>query len=225
MDDANTPGERGNDPDDRGEPAHNTTLALTNPHYLAHLTQAGAVRDVRATADINTTSGLKLVARGTRITLRHFERLVGHRLSHQIDHMVGVADGVAAEQLASAAKILAEQEPFDRLVANRAARKRALDALARVQCLPVMAGKLAIMKERLLAQFDHLVRVALCAAVIADDLRFTLQDCIRAATAGAFHDLGYLHIDPAIFEASGRLSAEHRRQIHAHPLIGHLILS
>lgn len=198
---------------------------LNDPHYLAHLTQAAGACDVRATDDISTQNGMKLIARGTRIEPRHLERLIAHKLSRPIDHLVSVTDPVSPGDLVDQARQLAVAEPFARLVSAGRTLDRAIGLLGQVNCLPVLAGKLAILKERLPEQFDHSVRVSLCTAVIAERLGYAPQDCVDAATAGISHDIGNLHIDPAIFRTQGRLTEEQRRQIKAHPLIGHLILN
>lgn len=61
-------------------------------------------------------------------------------------------------------------------------------------------------------------------AVIAERLGYAAQDCVDAATAGIAHDIGNLHIDPAIFRTQEPLTAEQQRQVKAHPVIGHMIL-
>jgi HD-GYP domain-containing protein (c-di-GMP phosphodiesterase class II) len=200
------------------------TPELNNPYYLTHLTQAAESHEVRATADIHSQSGMKLIAKGTRIDSRHLERLVAHKLSHPIDGLVSVADPVRAEDLAARARQLAMEDPFTRLVSPGRTSERAVDVLGRINCLPVLAGKLAILKERLPGQLDHAIRISLCVAVIAERLGHAAQDCVDAATAGIAHDIGNLHIDPAIFRTQEALTAEQQRQVKAHPVIGHMIL-
>lgn len=199
-------------------------LTLNDRYYLTHLTQTAEANEVRATADICTQSGMKLIAKGARIESRHLERLVAHKLSQPIDRLVSVSEPVRADDLAARAERLAVQTPFARLVSTGGTLDRAVGTLGRINCLPVLAGKLAIMKERLPEQFDHAVRVSLCTELIAERLGYAPQDCVDAATAAISHDIGNLHIDPAIFRTQGVLTEEQRRQIKAHPVIGNLIL-
>ncbi len=88
-----------------------------------------------------------------------------------------------------------------------------------------MAAKLTVMRERLPHQFEHSIQVALCAVALAVLAGHRYPDFLREiATAGLFHDLGCLHIEPAIFEQNRPLEPDEERQLRAHPLIASMLL-
>jgi hypothetical protein len=71
--------------------------------------------------------------------------------------------------------------------------------------------------------YAHSLEVAYCGAALycCHPIDEPLTDVL---TAGLFHDLGLLHIDPQLLEANRPLSEAERRQIYSHPLTSFLIL-
>lgn len=68
-----------------------------------------------------------------------------------------------------------------------------------------------------------MLRVALIALHVALRLRWPTNERLDLAAAAMFHDLGEMHLDPALFNGQA-LSLGKRRQIFSHPTIAYLFL-
>lgn len=194
--------------------------------YVGHVTELGETRAVVATEDIHNQQGAKVVAKGARIDRSSFERLVRHKLLRPIDHSVEVEDGVHVGTLVKAARHLIESEPQVQLMLGMLRDPEApIRALGRVRLEAPFAIKLTVARERLPAMFTHSLKVAIGAAIFGQILRLDAEDLGALATAGLFHDLGELHIDPVVFDRGHVLTHEERRQLYAHPAIGYAMLA
>src|ERR1700687_1504194 len=70
-------------------------------HYAASVKAMINSNDMRATEDIVSSSGIKLVARGMRIDASLHEKLFGHHLSGTtLEKSLSIAGGVTPESLA-----------------------------------------------------------------------------------------------------------------------------
>jgi putative two-component system response regulator len=79
-------------------------------------------------------------------------------------------------------------------------------------------------QERDLATYEHSRRVAVYAQRLARHLGWTRREALDLARAALVHDLGKTWIANDILNKSAALSAEERRKIQNHPVIGAGIL-
>jgi putative nucleotidyltransferase with HDIG domain len=79
-------------------------------------------------------------------------------------------------------------------------------------------------RERDIVTYEHSHRVALYAQRLARHLGWFRQDARDLALAALVHDLGKTWIDNDILNKSAALSAEERRKMQRHPVIGASIL-
>ena len=80
------------------------------------------------------------------------------------------------------------------------------------------------MQYRLPKQFDHSLRAAIICLYIGRICRVSEPEMQHLAMIGLLHDVGVLHIDPALLNEDRELDALEWKQIYAHPIIGFLIL-
>ena len=65
------------------------------PNYVKAVSAITESHEISAVADIVSPSGIKLVARGTKIDEHLFEKIAGHRLSGTtLEKSLSIADGV-----------------------------------------------------------------------------------------------------------------------------------
>lgn len=195
-------------------------------HFVHHVTQVGETRDVHTREAVYNAHGQKLIEAGQRVDRRLFDRLTAHKLLRPLDASIDVAAPVDREALRATAERLAEEDPLTRALLAVTSRPREAVAMPASLALdPLLAGKLSILQERMPDAFDHAVQVAVGASALGMELRPPDTAFARdLATAGLFHDIGYLHIDPAIFTSHAPLSAEQERQLRSHPVIAWLTL-
>ena len=73
-------------------------------------------------------------------------------------------------------------------------------------------------------KFRHLITVAIVSLYLGVCEQMSEQRLIQLLCSGLFHDLGEMHLSPALFDRSTQLDAELWRQIYSHPIIIQLIL-
>ena len=75
------------------------------------------------------------------------------------------------------------------------------------------------------ALFTHSILMALlCAHLAAQSEGSTRDDVADAASAGLLHDMGMLHIDPALLDADERLSGNRLNPVYVHPLTSSMLI-
>ncbi|MEO8407144.1 MAG: HD domain-containing phosphohydrolase [Oxalobacteraceae bacterium] len=96
-------------------------------------------------------------------------------------------------------------------------------ALARLPLSAQMAFKLTVTKQQHPHLFHHLLLVTVIAHYLAVRGKLSGNDLDRMLCAALFHDLGELHTDPAVLNATHHLSEIEWRHIYVHPITGYLI--
>lgn len=193
-------------------------------HYLKQVTALGDHREVVAAEAIQSRSGIKLVNAGTSINGDLLDRLLHHKLLKPIDLSLTVNDGVDVALLLSKARTLREIDPYvSAMFADLRDPGAPLAALGRVVLTPALMVKLTVAQEQTPERLNHALKVALCAVIVGTRCRLGPTELDTLAAAGLFHDLGELHLDPAIF-TGGPLSEAERRQVDAHPLVAYALL-
>lgn len=208
------------------EPQDTGVLPNPDPVYIRHVTELGEKVEIRAAEDICNERGLKLVARGTRIGRSVFDRLVEHKLLKPIDGSIGVTEPLSGAALQAAARaMLAEEPPLVAVLRQLPDPDRPLRMLARIPLPRALELKLLVLSNCTPSKFRHSLRTALISMTVGELLGRDESGLLELACGGLLHDIGELHIDPTPFESPGRpLSAENRRALYAHPIIGYLIV-
>jgi response regulator RpfG family c-di-GMP phosphodiesterase len=72
---------------------------------------------------------------------------------------------------------------------------------------------------------EHVERVSRTCALIASQLRWDAEECRTLRSAAALHDIGKIALPDAILCKPGPLTADERRVIERHPVLGHDMLT
>lgn len=196
-----------------------------DPHYKKHVTELGDTRDIVASQDIYSQNGIKLLSAGARINSSMYERILCHKLNAPLDQCLAISNPVSSADLAERAqKILNEHPLFERMQRTLPENYSLGEAIGRVQLNVPLAFKLAVARDRMEKMFSHGVETALICAFLGHRIGLDAQQSTQLVTAGVFHDLGELHIEPALLERKDSLSMAERKHIYAHPLTIFLIL-
>ena len=201
-------------------------LSETNPeHYLDRLVAAGDKAGLTTNQPVMDRNGMVLAGPGTPVSARLRERLVRHKLLRPIDESLSSTDPVTPERLVERARTLLADNPLlQRLARQVPDSGRLLSAIRSVELPQPLEIKLTVAAANEPARLDHLLMVTLTALAIGLRHGMPAGELKALALAGILHDLGELHIDPAIFESSGDLSVALRRQVEAHPVIMYAML-
>ncbi|CAN7489238.1 HD domain-containing protein [Pseudoduganella sp. LjRoot289] len=196
-----------------------------NPHYLQAVAELGNERSVVAHQDIYSSTGIKLVAKGARLTPQQFERLTQHKLSAPLDHMLESERPVDANALAAAAARILDHEPvYARLAARTGDPLAVKHALAGVKLPKALLMRLTVMRERRSEMFEHSIRAGMIAHALAQRMGLPATERYNLLMAALCHDFGEMHTDPALLAAGHDITPEERCYIHVHPVTSYVLL-
>jgi putative nucleotidyltransferase with HDIG domain len=200
------------------------TVAKEN-HFLKSVTQLGDRQSVTNHRDITSDSGLKLVAAGTHITSRLYDKLVNHKLLPALEECLSVENGVDHASLTAQLNTVLTQEgsPFTR-VSSELPPPWVEQIIRQLPLPPAICFKLTVAREERPELFEHSLLLAALTLYLCRHIGWDEADTIAATTAALLHDIGILHIDQKLFETGRTMSLEERRNLYAHPIISHMIL-
>ncbi|SFV14666.1 HD-GYP domain-containing protein [Pseudoduganella namucuonensis] len=196
-----------------------------NPHYIQAVAELGTERAVIANDDIYSASGVKLVAKGVRLTPLQFERLTQHKLTAPLDHMLASEHPVDADFLATmAARVLDHEPVYARLAARSGDPLAVKHALAGLKLPKPVQLRLTVMRERRTEMFEHSIRCGIIAHAMAQRMGLPAAERGNLLMAAISHDFGEMHTDPAMLAAGHDIAPDERCFIHVHPITGYVLL-
>lgn len=146
-------------------------------------------------------------------------------LARQILQRKGTDDALTPDQLARHAARLIDTRDDLRELARRSGDALGLrHGLARLPLSPKLAELLGVARAERPQLFEHLLQVALISHYLALRRGLSDSETTNVLLAALTHDLGELHIDPAMLDPQHRLDASERRHIYVHPITGSLIV-
>lgn len=196
-----------------------TSNESEDPHFKRHIAELGDHLDVVANQDVFSQSGIKLLASGTKINSSLYQRILQHKMMPQLEQALSVDKAVTnADLVACAQELTAAPSLYERMQQSLPATQSLLAVLGKISLHPALAFKLTVAREELPDLFRHSVAAALSCAFLGFRLKLDAAQVVQLATAGLFHDLGELHIDPAILDRSKQLGEGDLKHIYAHPV-------
>lgn len=199
---------------------------LQTDAYTLHLAEVNNTRQVIASDDIYNSQGLLLVKKGAPITPAATRAIINIKLLHPIEKCITINDEIDGAQLQKDFIAVMHEDDILQSIHDR----YNLNLLLHDQCLsyqgyPLLRQKITVLAERMPETYSRSLYCAWLAMLIAKEMRLPEQD-INAVFLGALaHDIGMLHINPDILNASSALTAEEWRQIQAHVVIGQKVLA
>ncbi|MCW7536697.1 HD domain-containing protein [Aquabacterium sp. A7-Y] len=202
-----------------------TTTLVVNEHYLNRVVAVAETAGIEAAEDIVTGSGIKLVAKGTRIDAKAKDRLLQHKLRKPLESSVRVIDGAAAQQLDKVAEALLDRHALLAHVCGGTTARLVTTALRELHLTAPTESMLTVYAAQGPHKLEHAVGVSLLGAAMYHDLPEGGSKGLHTLMmAGLLHDVGELYIDPAILKAGPRLKAEQWKHIATHPIVAaHLL--
>lgn len=206
-------------------PATSPTTAV-NQHYLSKVMGLADVMDVAASEDIVDMRGMKLVAKGTRLTRSQQTTLGQHRLRQSLESSL-VAEGAtdAATIVAHARRILDTSTPLRRIVGTARGGPDPLALLGSMRFGNAMRMMLTLTERDGPHALDHSITVSLLSISMAKQLNLAPDGQMTAGLAGLLHDIGELYIDPAYLKPGKRLQPHEWSHLVVHPHIGQMLIN
>lgn len=188
-----------------------------NINYLDTLNIINEKTPIKASEDIYSANGMKLLSKGSRIDNRVRDNLTKHRLAKPLEKQISLDAVPIAQSLLHHIDLLLEREPLitqwlgDQFEPFHSSLKN-------LHLGDVPESTLNIILERFPDHFDHGLKVAAIAFRIATTLQKASKDLLCAAL---FHDVGYLYLEEQVWQKTSILTPKLWRQLDTHPIIGY----
>jgi HD-GYP domain-containing protein (c-di-GMP phosphodiesterase class II) len=200
-------------------------MEKVNQHYLDKVMDLADERQVEATEDIWDARGMKLIAKGARISRTQQEKLILHKLSKPLESSIAVEGAVNADLVVTEAQRIVDSiEPVRRLLEQAQGGIAPVDILKQIRLGQAMRMMLTILERGGTAALEHSVMVSLIAICLAKQSGLSDQDQECAALAGLLHDIGELYIEPEFLHPRRRLLPEEWHHVVVHPRIGQMLI-
>lgn len=195
-------------------------------HYVESIAALAGTHELHAVADIVSSSGMMLVARGTKIDKKVHNKLFSHRLSGRtLEKSLSVTGSVTTDSLVADISRLIEKDPWVKQLATKSGDAGALrHGISRVALPTEILFRLTIAREQRPELYLHSLTVTVIAHYLALRLELSQKLIDNVLIAALCHDLGELYTDPTILHTEHKISKAERRFIHVHPITGWLIL-
>lgn len=196
-----------------------------NKHYLDRVLGLAEQADIMATEDIFDARGMKLVAKGAKISRSLQERLSARRLSKPFESSIAVESGVNINIInTEAQRIIDTVEPV-RAIMQTVSGQSPLQVLSGIQFGSAMSTMLTIIERGGAKALEHSVMVSLISICLAKKFGLSNTDQTVVALAGLLHDIGELYIDPQYLHSGRRLFPHEWKHVVVHPRIGQMLIS
>lgn len=201
-------------------------LTQVNEHYLNKVMDLSMEKEVEASEDIYAANGMKLIAKGARLSNEMQERLILHRLKKPLETSISVNDGVGMKEIQAEAQRLAEEvKPLQALMGSPKGADAPLKILSRMSFNHSLMMLLAVANHAGKNALQHYIVASLVAASVARKLDLSEERLQAAASAGLFHDVGKLYINPEYLRPKQKLKPSEWRHVVSHPVIGQKLLA
>lgn len=203
------------------------SLNSVNANYLDKVMVLAEEMDVEATEDIFDARGMKLVAKGTRISRNLQEKLILHRLRKPLESSIAVEGGIDNLAVMNEAELLIDKVLpilyMCKAISDKGPSPQKI--LKQIKFGNAMSMMLTITERGGQAALAHSVTVSIIAICLAKKLNLSESDQATVALAGLLHDIGELYIAPEyLTKRSTRLQPHEWRHVVVHPRIGQMLI-
>ncbi|HEX8988580.1 MAG TPA: HD domain-containing phosphohydrolase [Rhodocyclaceae bacterium] len=201
-----------------------STARAVNGHCLEHIINLSEHRDIVAAEDIVDDRGIKLWAKGQRVSRSLQEKLLRHKLVRPLEATLTVDGGVMCEQVVTAChKLIGENELLQR-VCGLSTTRRLLDGFAETPLPGPLKLLLTTAKDTGLATYEHSVYCVALSAGLAGHLDISEHDGHHLLLAALMHDIGELYVNPDYIRCNTPLAPSQWKHVAAHPRVGQVLL-
>lgn len=197
-----------------------------NKHYLNKVMDMAEHMTIEASVDIFDVHGMKLLAKGSKVTRGLQERLIAHKLRQPFETSIRVGGGVGPDAvLAMATRLIDTSAPLTSILRATGNDGGALlSMLYSMEFGNAMGMMLTVSDQASSEALEHAVMMSLLSICMAKKLCLDEQQQKVAGLAGLLHDIGELYIDPAYLARDRRLLPHEWSHVVVHPRIGQLLI-
>ncbi|MDD5248173.1 MAG: HD domain-containing protein [Rhodocyclaceae bacterium] len=195
-----------------------------NGFCLEHIMALSEQRDIIAAEDIVDDRGIKLWAKGQKVSRSLQEKLLRHKLVRPLETALTVDGGVISDQVVATCHQMIEENDLLQRISGSAAARCLLDSFRETPMPGPFKLLLTTAKDTGMATYEHsLYCVALCAGIAAR-LNVSDHDAQQLLLAGLIHDIGELYVDPDYIRCNAPLAPSEWKHVAAHPRVGQILI-
>jgi hypothetical protein len=195
-----------------------------NPHYLDHVVKLSETSDIEASEDIVTGSGMKLLAKGTKIDAKARERLLEFRLTKPLENMMRVVGGTDPTAFHPLAEQLLARHALLRGICGTVSGFDPIAVLRSLELSDNLRSLLSVYAGQGVTKLEHIVGVAVITSALGGSVNANPADTAALVVAALTHDVGELYIDPAFLERGVKLTPQQWKHVATHPIVGSHVL-
>ena len=193
--------------------------------YANYLAQLSAHNSVLVVNDICSVEGDLLLTKGTLLDFAAVRVLKNRTLATPLVNSIRIENVITADELLQhLLNTIRSTEYFQSL----AERKHPLSSLEPVCALltnfPLLRQFLTVMQSQMNDLYQRTLCVSLWALYVAQEMRLPASDACDVFWAAITHDIGMLHIEPAVLKKTEELAAEEWLHLQSHVKISCQIL-
>jgi len=193
---------------------------LPSELFLQAVGQLGARHPLRTSQAIYNTQGVMLLGAGAAVDPETYRRLVSHRLTAALDECIEAESSVTGAVLRESAEAAMERWAFFAQMGQPArVRTMLLEAMGSIPLPKRIALHLAVARHLRPSWFEHGVLMGLLCAHLVREGGGMQHDVGMAAAAGVLHDIGMLHLEPALLDSPDALTGDELKPLYAHPAL------
>lgn len=201
------------------------TATVPTVHFARAVTALGDRRAVITRSAIFNVQGLKVIDKGVAIDANLYDKLTRHQLRSPLEDSVESEPVVSGPALREAAQSLCREDRFAAaMLASLHQPGALLEEVGQVPLPRPIAFQLTVLRETQRGLWQRSLRSMVTAAWLGALSGATRHDLRMLAAAGLLHDLGMLHVDPALLKPHLPLGREQRRHLYTHPLLSSMLL-
>lgn len=199
--------------------------AVDPSHLTRVITEAGECQPLLAKSAIFNAQGAKIMEAGTVINTGLYDRLMAHKLQQPLEQLLTAQNLLHGGALRERMQSLLDVEPlYARMSGSGQQRALFFDVLAKLPLPEPIALQLSVMRDARPVLFRNALGAAWTMLWLFSLRTASRYDLSMAASAGLLHDIGMLHLSPALVDRRVELTRDERRQLYIHPLVGRMLV-
>ena len=196
-----------------------------NEYCLNRIVRLSETHEVLATEDIYDSSGIKLWAKGKRVSADLQQRLLQRKLAKPLELALSVESAVSPGDVVGSCLEQLDLHPLAKCFVGSQSALALIRSLQKVPLSPSVRLLLTAVREHDTEDYTHNIFTVLLAVGIASRLRVTDHDATMLMLAGLLHDFGLLYVNPELVgRPYYRLEPKEWKHIAVHPMIGQLLV-
>jgi len=196
-----------------------------NEHCLNRIVRLSETREVVASEDICDASGMKLWAKGKRVSAELQQRLLQRKLARPLETALTVEAAASLGDVVDSCIEQLDLHPLARCFAGSQNALAMLRSLKREPLSPSVRLLLTAVREHNNEEYRHNLFTVLLAVGMASRLKANDHDTMMLMLAGLLHDFGLIYINPELVSRPYyRLEPREWKYVAAHPVIGQMMI-